>query len=50
MTENELREIPNGPYKRPNPIVELWNKITGKEEEEPYLEVGGVCLTDGAGS
>ncbi|KAL0636823.1 hypothetical protein Q9L58_004181 [Maublancomyces gigas] len=38
MAENELREVPNGPYKRPNPIVELWNKITGKEEEEPYLE------------
>lgn len=37
------RQISNGLYKRLNPVVELWHRITGKQEEEPYLEVRISC-------
>lgn len=32
-------EIPNGLYKKPNPISRLWNTITGQREEETCVEV-----------
>lgn len=41
---SEPREMLGESYKQPNLIVKLWNKITGKEEKESYLEVGRVCV------
>lgn len=43
--EKKFREMPNGPYKKPNPVVRLWHQITGKKEEEPYLEVKGAHVS-----
>lgn len=42
-TKDVLRQIPNGLYKKLSHVVELWHRITGKQEDEPYLEVRMLC-------
>lgn len=42
-TKDALRQILNGLHKKLNPVVELWHRITGKQEDEPYLGVSILC-------